>query len=431
LAVDETTASAALQALSDGSAGAAAASAAAADASAAASAVSSTDWWRTTAQPALVAGVLAAGTDPVVRTLWNATHLNTTKSDLSETVTFSVADSVTTSAKVYLALLGAQAVLGWVSAGLPNEDANTVQATQPSSGAPELLSSQSALTIALTVWVALSLSTLKRLVFLQSVSGTSLGRVALYDRLLDFILFLLSTLVILDVLHVDLTSSVQSLFTAGGVGALLFSLASRGLAEQIVGGFILNAWDDMEEGNDVILGDKTEGVVHRIGLVETEIMGYDNVITKLPNSQLTTQRIQNLSRVKQSRVKQTLRFKYKDLEVLPTVLAEMKEEIRRSCPKLIDDGTKGFSCLLQSYEPDHVSACVSCHFDIPPSSGEYSENRQQVLLAIARAMKNHGVEFALPAMTYETSRADQPRPQTWMPPSGADDAGENREGGFP
>jgi small-conductance mechanosensitive channel len=419
--VDETTASAAVQALSDGSAGAAAASAA----DAAASAVSSTDWWRTTAQPALLAGVLAVGTDPVVRTLWNATHLNTTKSDLSETVTFSVADSVTTSAKVYLALLGAQAVLGWVSA------AGTVQASQPSSGAPELLSSQSASTIALTVWVALSLSTLKRLVFLQSVSGTSLGRVALYDRLLDFILFLLSTLVILDVLHVDLTSSVQSLFTAGGVGALLFSLASRGLAEQIVGGFILNAWDDMEEGNDVILGDKTEGVVHRIGLVETEIMGYDNVITKLPNSQLTTQRIQNLSRVKQSRVKQTLRFKYKDLEVLPTVLAEMKEEIRRSCPKLIDDGTKGFSCLLQSYEPDHVSACVSCHFDIPPSSGEYSENRQQVLLAIARAMKNHGVEFALPAMTYETSRADQPRPQPWMPPSGADDAGENREGGFP
>lgn len=347
----------------------------------------------------IVAGLLATWTEPVVQTVWNATHLaNDTNGELSTTVAFGVADSVATGASVYLGLLAL--IYAWeqlFSKVIPPSVAVAVVDNIH-------LDQASALTIAVTVWIAMSLSTIKRLIFLQKVSGTSLGRVALYDRLIDFILFLLSTLVVLDALRVDLTSSIQSLFTAGGVGALLFSLASRGLAEQIVGGFILNAWDDMEEGNDVVLGDKTEGVVHRIGLVETEIMGYDNVITKIPNSQLTAQRIQNLSRVKQSRVKQTLRFQYKDLEVLPIVLAEMKEEIRKSCPKLIDDGTKGFSCLLQSYEPDHVSACVSCHFNIPPSSGEYSENRQQVLLAIARAMRNHNVEFALPALMFETSR---------------------------
>lgn len=263
---------------------------------------------------------------------------------------------------------------------------------------------ESALTIAVTVWAALSFCTIKRRIFLQSVAGTSLGRVALYDRLIDFVVFLMATLLVLDHLQIDLTMSLQSLFTAGGVGALLFSLASRGLAEQIVSGFMVNAWDAIEEGNDVVLGDKTEGVIHRIGLVETEIMGYDNVVTKIPNSQLTAQRISNLSRVKRSRVKQVLRFKYKDLEKLPYLFCEMKDEIQAACPHLICDGTKPFQALLSSYQPDHVEAYVNCHFDIPPATCAYVENRQQVLLAIARAMRKHDVEFALPSIVYETTQ---------------------------
>ena len=139
-------------------------------------------------------------------------------------------------------------------------------------------------------------------------------------------------------------------------------------------------------------------------------MGYDNVVIKIPNSQLTGQRISNLSRVKRSRVRQVLRFKYKDLEKLPYVLSEIKDEIRGSCPKLIVDGSKPFQAILQSYEPDHVAAVVNCHFDIPPATGEFVDNRQQVLLAIARAMKQHEVDFALPSILYETSGRIAPGP---------------------
>jgi hypothetical protein len=117
----------------------------------------------------VAAGVLATWTEPVVETVWNFTHLtNGTRTDLSSTVTFGVADSVTTGARVYLGLLAAVYVWEHFFAKLvPPSAAGTFNIVQ--------LDGQSALAIAVTVWIALSLSTIKRLIFLQKVSGTSLG----------------------------------------------------------------------------------------------------------------------------------------------------------------------------------------------------------------------------------------------------------------
>ena len=152
-------------------------------------------------------------------------------------------------------------------------------------------------------------------------------------------------------------------------------------------------------GDKVRLGDGTDGVVLEIGLVDTLIRGYDNIVTRIPNSQLTKARISNLSRVHQSRLKQNLRFKYSDLEKLPVVLNDIKEEIRLSCPKLVAEG-KPFHAVLTSYEPDHIRAMVMAHFDIKPVTREFTNNRQEFLLAIARAMKKHNVSFALPSIVY-------------------------------
>jgi hypothetical protein len=91
----------------------------------------------------------------------------------------------------------------------------------------------------------------------------------------------------------------------------------------------------------------------------------------------------------------------------------MKREIRTSCPKLISDGSKPFQAVLSSYESDHIAAYVNCHFDIPPATEDFVENRQQVLLAIARTMKRHDVDFALPSILYKTSSEKrQPDPES-------------------
>ena len=78
------------------------------------------------------------------------------------------------------------------------------------------------------------------------------------------------------------------------------------------------------------------------------------------------QRVSNLSRANQCAVKQTLRFKYSDIDKLPAVLESIKEEIKKSCPELISDGKRPFRAVLTGYHSDHISALVDCRFKLKP-----------------------------------------------------------------
>jgi small-conductance mechanosensitive channel len=98
-----------------------------------------------------------------------------------------------------------------------------------------------------------------------------------------------------------------------------------------------------------------------------------------------------------------LRFKYSDLGKIPSLLDDIKAEIRKNCPKMIEEKSK---VVLTKYEPDHVSVEVNCHFDMNPGTGEYVETRQKVLLSIADAVQKNNIEFALPSIYYETTRSD-------------------------
>eukprot|EP00984_Skeletonema_dohrnii_P007303 scaffold2645_cov96-Skeletonema_dohrnii-CCMP3373.AAC.9 len=187
----------------------------------------------------------------------------------------------------------------------------------------------------------------------------------------------------------------QSLFAISGASAVFFSLVSKDLAEHIVGGLAVQVWDAFSVGETITLGNGLSGKVVSIGLVETEIESSNNVITKIPNSKIVNERVSNISRATKSQVVQTLRFSYGDMKLVPKVLADIQEEIEASCPKL-DHGT----AQLKSYEADHIQTEVNYHFDIPPSNQEYGSNREQVLLAIGRAIEKNNVTFAIPAINY-------------------------------
>jgi len=250
------------------------------------------------------------------------------------------------------------------------------------------------------VWGVKSVSTIKHLMLNKLVYGTRLGKLAFYDRLTDIALGLLAGYNILTILEYKMGVSINGFFAASGVSAIVFSLASKGMIEQLVGGLLLQAWDAIEVGEYVRLGDGTEGTVVRIGLVETEVIGGDdNVPIRVPNSQIVGKKVHMFSKVSKSKMKQTLRFKYGDLQKVPNLLTDIKKEITAACSeKMLGEPT----VLLTNYESDHIQVSVSCNFDLKPDSSEYSEIKQKALFAIARAVDKNDVAFAIPAIQYET-----------------------------
>ena len=370
-----------------------------------------------------VSSVIGFGIPPLIQQALDANRATENPLDETEyqnTVLFGIISSLAISARVYTLLL----LLGFVFEenhlifGIKQipfiGDDVTIQQTSP--------------VIAFYIFVAYCISIFKHRLLMQLVSGDKLGRVELYDQLLDFILILITISNILYELHIDVNQGLQSIFAASGVSAVIFSLASKGLVEQIVSGLILKCWDAINENDCIKLGDGTTGIVKDIGLVETTIVGFDNIVVNIPNSQITSQRISNLSRITQSQVLQTLRFKYTDLNKLPKVLNDIKYEIEISCNGknnsgdsgdtndgtgslykglLITDGSKPFQVVLTTYQNDHIECVVNCHLNnAPPGSDEFVANRSRIILAIAKAMQQNSIEFAIPSIINYHSNND-------------------------
>jgi hypothetical protein len=98
-------------------------------------------------------------------------------------------------------------------------------------------------------------------------------------------------------------------------------------------------------------------------------------------------------------VTQHLRFKYKDIDKLPKLLEAIKAEIRKVCPEVIDDGSRPFRAFMTGYHSDHISAMIDAHFKLAPIGDPFWQNQQNVLIAISKAVKDFGVEFAVVDVT--------------------------------
>lgn len=212
--------------------------------------------------------------------------------------------------------------------------------------------------------------------------------------------------------------------TITGLGAAVVALATQTLAQEIAGGLsIMLHRESVAVGDKVKLNDGTVGFVHRLGWVSSTIRGYvfsslsyycygwlemrdslivfslferlDDIYIQIPNSLLIHHPLTNITRAKRSQVKQTLRFKYKDLNKIPIILQDIKDAVKETCPKLVMEGAT-YRAVITSYESDHVQALVNFHFEIPSQTEAFHRNRQEVLLVIANVMKKHRVEFALP-----------------------------------
>lgn len=197
------------------------------------------------------------------------------------------------------------------------------------------------------------------------------------------------------------------------------------LAQMLLSGFVIRSSDKFVEGESIKLGDGTSGTIAHMGAFEMHIRGEhdgnslsqtcggvqthfslpvgptptrrrktggDGIVTRIPNLQIVNQRVQTLSRMTESQVKQTLWFRYDDIDMIPVILQSIEEEIKTTC----DDKLLSVRGLWTEFKEDHLEAVVSAQFAINPTSSEASETKQKVLLAIAQAVHKNGVEFAIP-----------------------------------
>jgi small-conductance mechanosensitive channel len=250
--------------------------------------------------------------------------------------------------------------------------------------------------IVTSLWSAKNLSELKyfaltrgKKIDIRRNSGTRL-----LNRFADILIYVGTLVAILDFLSVQTGFALKSLFGLSSVGTLVFSLASKELVSEFLASLAIQGTNMYSEGETILLKDGTNGIVQKLGWLNTHIRRSDEVVVRIPNTQISGARLANISRTKFSAIKQGIAISYEEMDKVPQLIEDIKTEIRAACPTLIDDSSRKFRIFWSNYEENSLEIVVDAKFRTRPKCDDYYLLKQEVLLAISRATKKNKIQFS-------------------------------------
>jgi MscS family membrane protein len=140
----------------------------------------------------------------------------------------------------------------------------------------------------------------------------------------------------------------------------------------------------------------TAGIVTRMGWFDTSVRKYDESTVIIPNGKIMGVPIVNLSRMTWGQYKTEIRLRYEDMDKVEKVVETMKNELAELSPGIIRQPTRNLWVHWRDFEKDAIVLVVDVKLRCQGGSTAYYNLREKANLAIARAVKSCGAEFALP-----------------------------------
>jgi MscS family membrane protein len=200
-----------------------------------------------------------------------------------------------------------------------------------------------------------------------------------------------------DNLNIDVTSLLAGL----GIGGLAFALAAKDLLGNFFGSVTVLLDRPFSIGDWVVIGD-IEGTVEQVGFRSTRVRTFYNSLVTMPNSILTTTKIDNMGARRFRRMKQVLSVTY---DTSPEKIEAFCEGIRKIIqlhPYMRKDY---YQVYFNEYGAASLNVLVYVFWATPDWSMELRE-RHRFLLDILRLAKQLDVEFAFPTQTLYLKQGD-------------------------
>lgn len=215
-----------------------------------------------------------------------------------------------------------------------------------------------------------------------SASGTLLGWG------LRGMLWLVVVMAILSNLGVNITAFVASL----GIGGIAIALAVQNILGDLFASLAIAVDKPFEVGDAITVG-TVSGTVEKVGLKTTRIRSIGGEQVVMSNAELLRQTVANFKRLQTRRVVFAFGITY---DASADQVAEVPDIVRG----IIEDDPK-----LQ-FQRAHFKSFGESSLDfevvyrvMDPSFDVYMDRQQAVNLALMRALKARGIEFAFPTRT--------------------------------
>lgn len=190
----------------------------------------------------------------------------------------------------------------------------------------------------------------------------------------------------------ELGFNVSGLLAGLGIGGLAVALAARDSLANLFGSFVILLDRPFQVG-DWVVADNVEGIVEEVGFRSTRIRTFAKTLITMPNSKLADAAINNWSRMPIRRVNMTVGVTYE-------TTADQMEQAVNAIRQLLRDHPRVHQDFFLVYFTDFGQSSLDIfvyYFTTTTVWAEYLEVRQEINLAIMRALQNLGLEIAFPS----------------------------------
>ncbi|MCW8883804.1 MAG: mechanosensitive ion channel family protein [Motiliproteus sp.] len=211
-------------------------------------------------------------------------------------------------------------------------------------------------------------------------------------KLLRASIIITTVLVILQ----SLGYSISGVLAFGGIGGIAIGFAAKDLLANFFGGLMIYLDRPFKVGDWVRSPDKNiEGTVEYIGWRQTRIRTFDKRPLYVPNATFTSISVENPSRMKNRRIKETIGLRYDDANKVKPVIDEVREMLRNH-PEI--DTHQTLIVNLNSFGPSSLDFFIYT-FTKTTNWVRFHEIKEEVMLTIIEIVESHGAEFAFPTST--------------------------------
>ena len=301
-----------------------------------------------------------------------------------------LANSLMKPAAYAIALLGVSFAIGFVNQG----EENTLLA--------KALGIRNILMLALLGWFLIRFVRLSEQIFIERIEDThDLTTIVAVAKLAR--LSIITTIALMAMQ--SLGYSIEGVLAFGGVGGIAIGFAAKDLLANFFGGLMIYLDRPFVVGDWVRSPDRNiEGTVEQIGWRLTLIRTFDKRPLYVPNSIFANIAIENPSRMKNRRIKETIGLRYDDAAKIEPIInavrlmLEQHEDIDASQTLIVNFDAFGASSLdFFIYTFTKTTDWIQYHYI-----------KQNVLIQILDIVDKHGAEVAFPTSTILLS---QPEPE--------------------
>ena len=214
--------------------------------------------------------------------------------------------------------------------------------------------------------------------------------VPLVKRTLKVLVTVVGLVFIANNLNINITGLVAGL----GLGGLALALASKDLAQNLLGTITILIEGTFSVGDWIVIGD-IEGNVEEISFRSTRIRTFYNSLITLPNANLITDSVDNLGKRRYRRLSTKLGITYQTPADKIEGFCEGIREMVRLHPYMRKDY---YQVYFNGYSDSALEIMVYVFWETPDWNTELRE-KHRFLLDILRLARQMEIEFAYPTQT--------------------------------